>query len=73
MIRYARENKYDHGYLISSDTDLVPAVEGVQSFGKTIQYVGIAKGQSFGLSKVADNVRLLRLKEIEQFISKTLI
>jgi uncharacterized LabA/DUF88 family protein len=73
MIRFARENKYDHGYLLSSDTDLLPAIEEVQSFGKTIQYIGIAKGQSFGLSKVANDVRLLRPEEIEQFLSKPLI
>lgn len=67
MIRFARQNKYDVAYLISSDTDLVPAVEEVQSIGKTVQYIGIPKGQSYGLSSVADDVRLLRPEEIEQF------
>ena len=73
MIRFARENKYDIAYLVSSDTDLVAAVEEVQSIGKTIQYVGIPKGQSYGLSSVADDVRLLRPEEIEQFLPKSLI
>jgi len=27
MIRFARQNKYDTAYLLSSDIDLVPAVE----------------------------------------------
>ena len=67
MIRFARKNKYDIAYLVSSDTDLVAAVEEVQAIGKTVQYVGIPKGQSFGLSKVANDVRLLRSEEIEQF------
>lgn len=67
MIRFARLDKYDQAYLISSDTDLVPAIEEVQSFGKTVQYVGSPKGQSFGLSKAADDVRLLRPEEIRQF------
>lgn len=71
MIRFARENKYDQAYLISSDTDLVAAVEEVQAFNKTIQYVGIPKGQSFGLSKAADDVRLLRPEEIKQFFSQS--
>ncbi len=70
MIRFARENKYDIAYLVSSDTDLVAAVEEVQAFGKTVQYVGIPKGQSFGLSNVADDVRLLRPEEIEKFLLK---
>ena len=73
MIRFARENKYDIACLVSSDTDLVAAVEEVQSIGKTVQYIGIAKGQSFGLSKVADDIRLLRPEEIEQFFPETLI
>ena len=73
MIRYAREDKYDNGYLLSSDTDLVPAIEEVQTFGKIIQYVGAAKGQSFGISKIANDVRLLRPEDIKQFLSQSLL
>jgi uncharacterized LabA/DUF88 family protein len=68
MIRYARENTYDIAYRISSDTDLVAAVEEVQSFGKSAQYVGIVKGQSFGLTKAADDVRLLRPEDVDPFL-----
>jgi len=70
MIRFAREDKYDIAHLVSSDTDLVAAVEEVQAFNKTVQYIGIPKGQSYGLSSVADDVRLLRPEEIGQFLSK---
>jgi len=73
MIRFARQNAYEIAYLLSSDTDLVAAVEEVQSFGKSVQYVGIAKGQSFGLTKVANDVRLLRPEDIEQFFPQTLV
>ena len=69
MIRFAREDKYDQAYLVSSDTDLVAAIEEVQALSKNVQYVGIPKGQSFGLSKAADDVRLLRPEEIKQFFS----
>jgi len=48
-------------------------LEEVKAFGKTIQYVGTPKGQSFGLSSVADGVRLLRPEEIEQFLFQSLI
>jgi len=68
MIRFARENKYDIAYLLSSDTDLVPAVEEVHAFGKKVYYVGTATGQSFGLTKVSDNVLLLRPSDIQQFL-----
>ena len=73
MIRFAREDKYDQAYLISSDTDLVAAIEEVQSFGKTVQYVGIAKGQSYGLSRVSNDVRLLRSEDLERFFPNLLI
>lgn len=69
MIRLAREDRYDQAYLLSSDTDLVPAVEEVRSFGKTVQYVGTPKGQSYGLSKTADDVRLLRPEEMAPFFA----
>lgn len=72
MIRFAREDKYDQAYLISSDTDLVAAVEEVQSFGRAVQYVGVAKGQSYGLSEVADDVRLLRPEDVRQFLPNLL-
>jgi uncharacterized LabA/DUF88 family protein len=49
---------------------LIPAVEEVQSFGKQVQYVGIPKGQSYGLSKAADDVCLIRAEDIEPFFEK---
>lgn len=70
MIRFARQDKYDQAHLVSSDTDLVAAVEEVRAFGKTVQYIGISKGQSYGLSTVADDVKLLRPEEIKQFFDK---
>ena len=73
MIRFARENQYDIAYLLSSDTDLVAAIEEVRSLGKKVQYVGVAKGQSFGLTKVADDVRLLRSEDIKPFLPPSLL
>ncbi|MFH1129241.1 MAG: NYN domain-containing protein [Patescibacteria group bacterium] len=73
MIRFARENKYDVAYLVSSDTDLVAAIEEVQSFNKVVQYIGTAKGQSFGLSKASNDVRLLRSEDLEKFFPNLLV
>lgn len=70
MIRFAREDKYDIAFLVSSDTDLIAAVEEAQAFGKLVQYIGIPKSQSFGLSQAADDVRLLRPEELERFFKK---
>lgn len=73
MIRLAREDKYDIAYLLSSDTDLVPAVEEVLSLGKAVYYIGTAKGQSFGLTKNASDVRLLRHEEIQPYLPSSLL
>ena len=67
MIRLARQDKYDIAHLLSSDTDLVPAVEEIIDMGKTVQYVGTHKGQSFGLTVTANDMRLLRSEDIKQF------
>jgi uncharacterized LabA/DUF88 family protein len=68
MIRLARSDSYDTAYLLSSDTDLVAAIEEVRSFNKKVVYVGVANGQSFGLTKAANNTVLLRLEDIKPFL-----
>ena len=69
MIRLARQDKYDVAYLISSDTDLVAAVEEVLSFGKKVKYIGAPNSQSFGLSKAASDYLILRPEDIRPFLS----
>lgn len=69
MIRYAREDKCDVLYLLSSDTDLVPAVEEVQSLGKKVVYVGAPHGQSFGLTKASNHTILLRKEDVLPFLT----
>ncbi len=68
MIRFAREDKYDVAFLLSSDTDLVPAVEEVHSFNKNVVYVGYPKGQSFGLTKVSDYTILVREEDFLPYL-----
>lgn len=72
MIRFAREDRYDVAYLVSSDTDLVAAAEEVKLLGKKICYVGTAGRQSFGLTKIANDVRLLRQEDIQPFLPRTI-
>lgn len=43
MIKLARENFYDIAYLLSSDSDLIPAVEEVKFLKKTVIYVGVKR------------------------------
>lgn len=72
MIRLARQNDYDVAFLLSSDTDLVPAVEEVHVLGKKVYYVGFLNGQSFGLTKLADYTILIRSEEIISCLPKVL-
>ena len=73
MIRLAHKNKYDIAYLLSSDTDLVPAVEEVRSLNKQVYYVGTSKGQSFGLTKASNDTILLRDGDVMPYFPKTLL
>jgi uncharacterized protein (TIGR00288 family) len=70
MIRFALEDAYDVAYLVSSDNDLVPAVQEVQRIGKKVVYVGssIRRGQSFGLTSICDKTILLQEKDVESFL-----
>ena len=68
MIKSAREDKYDTAFLISSDTDLVPAVEEVLSLGKKVKYIGAPDSQSFGLSKITGDYLILRPEDVKPFL-----
>lgn len=43
MMRFAFQNKYDVAYLLSSDSDLIPAVKEVRSLGKEVVYIGVKR------------------------------
>jgi len=83
MIRFARQDKYDVAYLISSDTDLVPAVQEVKDLGKEVVYAGVklipigdAKntkkknvfGISYGLLSTASDVKLIEKEDVKLFL-----
>ena len=63
----AYENLYDVAILISSDTDLIPAIQKVKQLGKEVEYIGFSHKPSYGLIKNANETRLLTKNEIAQF------
>ncbi len=74
MIRLTVEKKYDIAYLISSDTDLVPAVDECKRLGGEVVYVGSSlHGQSFGLTKVCNRTILLQSKDVLPYIPPKLL
>jgi uncharacterized LabA/DUF88 family protein len=59
MVLKAAKNEYDSAILLSSDTDLIPAMDGIKEFGKRVEYVGFFHQQRFGILKTAASSWLL--------------
>ncbi len=69
MIRLVLEKKCDVAYLVSSDTDLVPAVDECKRLGGEVVYVGSSlHGQSFGLTKACNRTILLQPKDVLPYL-----
>lgn len=64
----AVDNLYDTAIVVSSDTDLVPALQYIKHKNKKIEYVGFSHSPSFGMQKNADFSRLLSPSDINKFI-----
>lgn len=66
----AYENLYDTAILVSSDTDLIPALTKARSMKKKIEYIGFSHKPSYGLISHSDTRRLLTKEDVEQFLHK---
>jgi len=64
----AYENLYDEAIIISSDTDLIPAMKKIKQLGKKVEYIGFGHQPSLALQTYATISRLLIKEELEQFI-----
>jgi len=63
----AVDDQYDTAILVSSDTDLVPAIRYIRYKKKKLEYVGFAYAPSLGMKKYADSFRLLTLDDVKRF------
>jgi len=63
----AYENLYDTAILVSSDTDLIPALAKAREKEKKIEYIGFSHKPSYGLITHSDIRRLLTKEDVEQF------
>ena len=73
LIVGAVDDLYDVAVLVSSDTDLIPAVRYIKYRGKKLEYVGFSHAPSLGMQKHANLSILLRPKDIENFKEKKLL
>lgn len=66
----AYENLCDHIILISSDTDLLPAIKKAKEKGKTVEYIGFSHGPSLALVANCTESRLLKVEDLLPFIKQ---
>ena len=66
LIVGAADDIYDIAILVSSDTDLIPAVKYVKYRKKRLEYVGFSHAPSLGMQKHADFSILLRPQDIKK-------
>lgn len=63
----AIEDRYDTVILVTSDTDLIPAINYLKYRGKRLEYVGFSHAPSLGMQRFADISILLLPEDIENF------
>lgn len=61
-------NKYNKAILISSDSDLIPAIRMVQTKNKKIEYIGFSHNTSLALIKECKSKRLLTFDDLRPFL-----
>ncbi len=73
LIIGAVDDIYDTVILVSSDTDLIPAIKYVKYRKRKVEYVGFSHSPSLGMQKHADFSILLRPEDIEKFKEEKLL
>lgn len=64
------ENQCDHIILVSSDTDLLPAIKKAKEKSKTIEYVGFSHQPSLAMVANCTESKLLKKEEITPFVKQ---
>jgi uncharacterized LabA/DUF88 family protein len=66
----AVRNEYDCLVLVSSDTDLIPAIKEVRQQGKYVEYVGFDFNPSFAMIRFSNSRTLLKKEDLTPFAKK---
>lgn len=64
----AVRREYNRLILVSSDTDLIPAIKEIKSLGKEVEYIGFDFSPSFALIRFSDSRTLLKKEDLIEFI-----
>ncbi len=60
----AYDNQCDHIILVSSDTDLLPAIKKAREKGKTVEYIGFSHQPSLAMVDNCSESRLLKKEDL---------
>lgn len=71
IIRGAIKNEYDRCFIISSDTDLLPAIQAARNEGKEVVYVGFENYVSQALSRNCSSYIILKKNQVKKFVKKS--
>lgn len=70
VTREAIKNEYDKCFIISSDTDLLPAIQTAKGEGKEVVYVGFENFISRALSRNCSSYLILKKNQIAKFAKR---
>ncbi|MBI2626513.1 MAG: NYN domain-containing protein [Candidatus Nealsonbacteria bacterium] len=73
ILDMAYRDRYDAAIVVSSDTDLIPAIIRVKEIGKAVEHIGFSHRPSFAMQRYSKLSRLLSRVELEQFLPNTLL
>ncbi len=71
MLVAAYEDICDRIILVSSDTDLAPAIKKVREKDKVVEYIGFSHKPSVAMVSFCSESTLLKKEDLESFIKKT--
>lgn len=68
IVSGALKDKYDHFILVSSDTDLLPAILMAKEAGKKVDYIGFSHQPSLAMVANCSESKLLAKEDLEPFL-----
>lgn len=67
IYRLGKDKIYNKAILLSSDSDLIPAIKLIQRDGKEIEYIGFSHNPSIALIKECKSKKLLNANDLKAF------
>lgn len=67
IVSMAYEKEYDVAYVLSSDTDLIPAIHSAQTYKREVVHVGFEHQPSLALIRYASRFRVITRKDAEKY------